>query len=127
LFKIIILVFLFLNISSFAQNIVSYYTGRLYIGYDIEPDEVFIDSVKVDLSKQNVYGVDTGYHIIEASRSCYYPIQLSVSVKQGHTYPVHLQFKHITTPEYKIFVQNNVLNYFLLHFQFYQVSFMIVE
>ena len=111
LYNKILFLLLVLNIPAFAQSTVSYYSARLYIAYNVEPDELYIDGVKVDINKKNIYGVDTGEHTIEANRSCYYPIKITIKVKKGYTQPVRLKFKHLITEEYKKYKKNLWMNY----------------
>lgn len=106
-----LIVFVFFNLSLSAQDTSQTIKGKLYIGFNKEPDSLYLDGSKVSLSPNNILEVDTGFHKIDAYLTCFNTISKTINVKKHRIHPVRLKFKHLTTPEYDSYKFIRLSNY----------------
>ena len=94
-----------------AQDIINPEMGKIYFGYNKEPDSLLIDGTKVTLSHKKLVEVSPGIHVVKAYLSCYKTIEQTTEVKNRRVRPLRLKFKHLTTDDYDIYKNIRLLNY----------------
>lgn len=112
----LIVLFILVNIVATAENlnaqdIIEPEMGKIYFGYNKEPDSLLIDGTKITLSHKKLVEVSTGIHVVKAYLSCYKTIEQTTEVKNRRARPLRLKFKHLTTDDYDIYKNIRLQNY----------------